>query len=131
MIQLATTQTFMNWQDKVDKWMQAKNLNATRVATEIGLSGPGFRKVLENPSGWSTVKTAIRLARLMETTVEFLFDDDATWPPPPPAKLGIDQARLAIQALERIATGSQEGGAPPAKSSPSTQETGKKQRHRK
>lgn len=114
MIRIADSQTIpMNWQTKVEAWMAARNLNPSRVAAEIGVTGPGLRKVLDNPSGWSTVQTAIRLAQMMETTVEYLFDDQLDWPPPRPRAPDSDQARMAIQALERIAWGRPATDPPP------------------
>lgn len=93
----------MNWQEKVKAYKTWRRISWRSLAEIIGISNTTLAAALENDKAWETVQTAIRLAREMGTTVEYLFDSKTDWPPEPlirPAT--VDERRLAIAALERL-----------------------------
>jgi len=92
----------MNWQEKVEQWMTDTRHNVSSISKRIGVSPQGLTKVLNNPESWETVRRAISLAKLMETSVEYLFDENKSWPPPP-RKADQDQILAAIEQMVRFA----------------------------
>lgn len=72
------------------------------MAGLIGASYTGFKAAMEKDSAWETVQTAIRLAREMGTTVEYLFDPKTDWPPDEGLEKRGDVSRMAVEALERM-----------------------------
>lgn len=90
----------MTWQEKYEKWRDSTGYTNAKVARMIGSTPQGFQKVLSNSSGWETVKKAIELAKMMNTTVEDLFDVGEDWPPRSPQS-DYEQILTAIEALAR------------------------------
>ena len=82
--------------------MGDRGISVRNLAGRIEASYTGFKGVMERDSAWETVQTAIRLAREMGTTVEYLFDPDTDWPPYESSATPGDVARMAVEALERI-----------------------------
>ena len=92
----------MRWQDKVRRHLEDRGITMPKLAGRIGVKSSGFSGAMGRDSAWGTVQTAIRLAREMGTTVEYLFDPDTGWPPYESSAPSEDVARMAIEALERL-----------------------------
>ncbi len=102
----------MKWQEKVDIYRRQRRISLRSLADIIGISNTGLGAALDREDAWETVQTAIRLAREMGITVDYLFDPKTDWPPPPLPPVSPEQARFAVEALERIAAGQPPGPVP-------------------
>lgn len=96
----------MKWQEKVKKYQEDRRVSGRKLAERVGISNTALRAALDAGHAWDTVQTAIRLAKELGVSVEFLFDPETQWPPPPSLQPAspeqISTAAAAISALERM-----------------------------
>ncbi len=106
----------MKWQEKVRAFQASRRISWRALADLVGISNTALAAALESDKAWETVRTAVRLAQEMGTTVEDLFDPKTDWPPEPLIRPASQEERqLAIEALERIAAGARPGASPSGK----------------
>ncbi len=106
----------MKWQEKVRYHIDNHPISQRKLAKRIDMSDTALGAALESDDAWDTVRKAIRLAREMGTTVEYLFDAEADWPPEPMLQPASEaQRKWAIEELGRIARGEPPAGSHGAK----------------
>lgn len=76
-----------------------------QIAKRIGLPSTTFYDGIRGKSEWKNVFQAIKLAKLMGTTVEYLFDESTPWPEPKQARIVYDHQHefAAAENLEERA----------------------------
>ena len=70
----------MEWWDKADRLLKGRT--AAHIEREAGWSTNSLRTSIKRGS-MPGANLGIKLARVLGVPAEWLFDDDADWPPPP------------------------------------------------
>jgi len=104
MIRIAET-TAMKWNEKVTQWLSTHKRTPGWLAKQLGINASRLHHALSAQDPWENVAVAIKLAQLLDTTVEALWDESLDLDQTPPRLSRREETLAAIRALERIARG--------------------------
>ncbi len=114
----------MKWQEKLERYLNEENLNTHRLAGLLKIKDSTLRYGLRKD--WTQVRYAVKLAKKMGCSMDYLFNPATDWPPPKRKghRTDFDERRVALEllaehgqidALERVAAGIPPGSPIPAK----------------
>lgn len=102
----------MKWNEKVTRWLTENKRTPGWLAKQLNINASRLHHALAADDPWDTVAVAIKLAQLMGTTVEALWDESLNLNQSQPRFSRREETLAAIVALERIAKGDQPPAGP-------------------
>lgn len=88
----------MKWTEKISKLLEGKN--AAQLSLGVGLHKRAIRDAVSTGQ-LPRVDKALKFARAMGVSVEWLFDDGAEWPPPSTIAAAVDDFEIAEEIGRR------------------------------
>lgn len=90
------------WQKRVKQALDERRWNLSTLADATGIRENTIRGWFKHPMRIPKADDAIRVARILDVTVEELFDPDAQWPPSRPTPPRLEDAEQALQDALRV-----------------------------